>query len=55
MGLGCKKERDYVKHKVMGQDNSFSYFKLIMMAHSKKFEDPGAKRGRFNESTQGSL
>lgn len=51
MGLGCKKERDYVKHKVMGQDN----FKLIMMAHSKKFEDPGAKRGRFNESTQGSL
>lgn len=55
MGLGCKKERDYVKHKVMGQDNSSSHFKLIMMAYPKKFDDSGAKKGSFNESTQGSL
>lgn len=55
MGLGCKKERDYVKHKVMGQDNISSHFKLIMMAYPKKFDDSGAKKGSFNESTQGSL
>lgn len=45
MGLGCQKERDYVKHKVMGQDHSSSHFKLIMMAYPKKFDDQGLREG----------
>lgn len=29
----------------MGQDNSSSHFKLIMMAYPKKFDDSGLREG----------